>query len=118
MNYQQSSPAITGSAGTTKVNLNGLSVYYNPHIDAQKVTISYNGLLHHDGAQAVYLHASIGNTGQVWNNPYDYQMHKTCNGWKAEIPLQPQQPLNFCFKDCANNWDNNSGHNWSITVNP
>jgi len=36
-------------------------------------------------------------------------MKRTSIGFEATIPVMEADTLNICFKDCANNWDNNSG---------
>lgn len=118
MYHNQSVPATTGPAGTTKVNLDGVSIYYNPHIDPNRVKIGYNGMLDHDSTQNVYLHTGMSEEQQNWSNVYDYPMERTCNGWRLEVPVHPKQPLSFCFRDNHNRWDNNNGSNWTINVNP
>ena len=74
------------------------------------VNICYSGLLSRSGADQVYLHCGFGDT-QHWNSVQDLRMERTARGWEKNVTLQSNQ-LNFCFKDSASNWDNNSGHNW------
>ncbi len=39
-------------------------------------------------------------------------MTRTDKGFEVSIPVLKADKLNVCFKDCANNWDNNSGKNY------
>ena len=57
----------------------------------------------------VYAHIGYGNR---WDNLYDYQMNRTDKGFEVNIPVLKSDNLSVCFKDCANNWDNNSGNNY------
>lgn len=94
---------------------NGL--YVNPSIPTvgEKIKVSYDGLLSKSGATHVYAHVGYGSK---WDNTCDYQMTKTGMGFEVSIPVSRPDVLNVCFKDCANNWDNNSGKNYSFEVTP
>ena len=77
-----------------------------------EVTIIYNGLLKNSGADQVYLHYGYGDT----DRGYDIntiRMDNTHQGFEKTISMKNHM-LNFCFKDSANNWDNNNGHNWTV----
>ncbi|MDD2421961.1 MAG: carbohydrate-binding protein [Heliobacteriaceae bacterium] len=74
----------------------------------RNVTIVYNGLLYRAGAQQVYLHTGYGPN---WQSVYDHRMERTSEGWQCTINLTEDE-LHFCFKDSADNWDNNQGNNW------
>ncbi|HEX2952815.1 MAG TPA: carbohydrate-binding protein [Bacillota bacterium] len=77
------------------------------------VHINYDGLLKNSGAHDVYLH--YGSDG--WKNAGTIQMTKRHDGvFSTQIPANAAHEINICFKDCANNWDNNSGWNWKIDV--
>lgn len=115
MDYNNTTPMATNHIGTTKVNLGGVSIHYSPQHSTDTVTIDYAGILHNSGAAGVYLRAGINN-GYGWQNLHDYPMHRTVSGWQAQVPIQPGQTIDFCFKDSANNWDNNNQHNWSLTL--
>lgn len=80
-----------------------------------KVRINYNGLLAKSGAEKIYLHAGISK-GKDWRNVRDIEMHHSGEGWTTELEVKNADKLNFCFKDSANNWDNNNGHNWSYKI--
>lgn len=95
----------------TKYYENGVFIYPSIH-DTWHIT--YTGLLKECGADKVYAH--VGH-GRLWNNLYDFEMEKTDQGFELTLPLpQNSERVNFCFKDSANNWDNNSGHDYSFLV--
>lgn len=78
-----------------------------------KVLIDYFGLLKNSGAEHVYLHYGVDG----WKNSGTVKMDRKYDGaFHAEIPAQAAHEVNFCFKDCANNWDNNSGWDWKVNV--
>jgi hypothetical protein len=79
----------------------------------EKIKISYDGLLPKSGAAHVYAHVGYGGN---WDGLCDYQMTKTSTGFETNIPVESSNTLNLCFKDCANNWDNNSGNNYVYNV--
>ena len=77
------------------------------------VHIKYRGLLKNAGANDVYLY--YGADG--WKNSQTIRMSKDSMGdFAASLPAQAAHEVNFCFKDAANNWDNNSGWNWAVNV--
>lgn len=79
----------------------------------QSVNIAYRGLLAKSGADQVYLH--YGHDG--WQSPVTIAMSWQPDGSAvATLPCNAQREINFCFKDSANNWDNNSGWNWKCDV--
>jgi len=90
-------------------------VYISPAIPSagDSAKIVYDGLLSKSGAAHVY--ARIG-YGSKWDNLHDYPMSRSNMGFEATIPVIKSDTLNVCFKDCANNWDNNSGRNYSFDV--
>ncbi len=79
------------------------------------VNVLYDGLLHTSGAQEVYLHVGYG-PHYNWQKVRDLKMFRTGRGWEQTIEVNSPDRLNFCFKDSAENWDNNSGYNWSFEV--
>ena len=92
------------------------SVTISPSIPAvnQEVQIIYNGILLQDGASEVYAHVGFGSN---WKSTADYRMNRTPRGFEVSIPITNHTDrLNVCFKDSANNWDNNSGSNYSFPV--
>jgi hypothetical protein len=77
-----------------------------------EVNIVYNGLLSRSGADQVFLHYGLGDP-RSWSNVNTIRMDRSFKGWEKTLRLQNNQ-ITFCFKDSANNWDNNSGFNWTI----
>ncbi|WP_425059161.1 hypothetical protein SCACP_38280 [Sporomusa carbonis] len=99
-----------------KYHANGVFIY--PAVPpAQSISrIIYNGLLPKSGATEVYAHVGLGRS---WESIRDYKMTKTAHGFEASIPIPPNADiLHVCFKDAANNWDNNAGANYSFIVGP
>lgn len=93
-----------------------IEVKPTPITSGEKVTISYNGLLAESGAKQVYLHAGVG-FNDSWQDVTSIQMKKEGDkGWQAQLKINTVDRFNFCFKDSAENWDNNQGSNWSFEV--
>lgn len=86
-----------------------------PMTSGQQVSIKYNGLLAASGADNVYLHYGYGPSNR-WEEVQDIPMKRTSNGFEAAFKVDASDRLNFCFKDSANNWDNNNGKDWSYTI--
>jgi hypothetical protein len=78
----------------------------------ENVRIKYYGLLKNSGANEVYLH--YGKDG--WHNADTIRMHMENGEFVAEVKAEADREMNFCFKDSANNWDNNSGYNWKVNI--
>jgi hypothetical protein len=94
---------------------NGVVVDPLPVTAEEEVTFLYYGLLDKSGADQVYLHCGYGNP-QNWQNVQDVRMERTRRGWAKTIKVEDMDRFNFCFKDSANNWDNNNGINWSFEI--
>lgn len=75
--------------------------------------VRYQGLLANSGAEKVYVYVGYGGN---WERAIDYKMVRTPNGFEAQVPVSAQNGLIICFHDNANNWDNNSGQNYSFEV--
>ncbi len=85
-----------------------------PLASKKKGTIMYRGLLASSGADSVYLYAGYGD---AWENARFTPMQKVDETtWSAELMVEGDRKLNFCFKDGADHWDNNSGLNWAIEI--
>ena len=109
----------TTRGGTAKESslMGGVSISPMPVTAGERVTVKYNGLLAQSGADALYLHTGFG--PKDWRNVSDIPMLREKAGtWKADVELDPNETsrLNFCFRDTASNWDNNSGLNWSLEI--
>jgi hypothetical protein len=87
-------------------------VEVNPSAYANEATVCYNGLLAKSGADQIYLHCGFGDP-RSWSNVTTQKMERSPKGWEKNIRLTNNQAI-ICFKDSANNWDNNNGHNWNV----
>lgn len=92
---------------------NGVTIQPAIPVAGENVTVMYDGLLAKCGASHIYARIGFGSN---WDNESDYAMTKTDTGFEVTIPVLKADTLNLCFKDCANNWDNNSGMNYSFDV--
>ncbi len=98
------------------INYSEVVVDPTPITAGEKITINYDGLLSKSGAGKVYLHAGVG-FRDSWRDITDVEMHPKSDGtWSAQLRVNTNDRFNFCFKDRANNWDNNDGDNWSFEV--
>ncbi|MBP2651022.1 MAG: Carbohydrate binding domain (family 25) [Firmicutes bacterium] len=78
------------------------------------VELAYSGLLAKNGATEIFAHVGFDN---AWTSASDYIMTKSEYGYKAKIYIPSNAEfLKVCFKDAANNWDNNSGNNYSFLL--
>jgi len=83
-----------------------------PHPN-ETVKIVYDGLLAKSGATHILAHVGFG---QRWDHVHDYSMVKKSTGFEATVPVQHADTINVAFKDCATNWDNNNGKNYSFDI--
>ena len=85
----------------------------SPATKGREVLIRYNGLLAKSGADRVFCH--YGYDG--WSNVATAEMRRDADGsFAVSLPAHGNSEINFCFKDSANNWDNNSGWNWLTDI--
>jgi hypothetical protein len=92
---------------------NGVSVSPAIPTAGEKLRVMYDGILSKNGATHLYAHVGYGPN---WENLYDYPMTTSSIGFEANIPILNADTVNICFKDCADNWDNNSGKNYSFDI--
>lgn len=79
----------------------------------QKVRIEYRGILMQSGADNLWLHCGFDN----WKNEQDIVMDRTAEGtFSCNTSIEGKNEMNFCFKDSANNWDNNNGNDWTCKI--
>ena len=76
------------------------------------LTVIYNGLLKNSGADQVYLHYGFGDATR-WSDVETTRMDNSFQGFEKTIRMK-NHTCKFCFKDSADNWDNNCGHNWTV----
>lgn len=77
------------------------------------VKITYAGQLFQNGSDGVTIHYGFG---ENWSNAQDIVMEKTELGYQANIHVQPDSKLNFCFKNSCGEWDNNNGANYEFKI--
>lgn len=79
----------------------------------EKTAVKYKGLLNKNGADKVYLHYGFDG----WKNVQTVEMEEAQNGmFFTHVKVDGNEEINFCFKDAANNWDNNNGINWTTEI--
>ncbi|HBF37676.1 MAG TPA: carbohydrate-binding protein [Firmicutes bacterium] len=78
------------------------------------LNIQYRGLLKESGANEVYLHYGFDS----WNRAVStIKMDKQDDGnFRTTIKAEDAHEMNLCFKDSADNWDNNNGYNWNLPL--
>ncbi len=81
--------------------------------EGHNLSITYDGLLHRAGADAIFAYYGYGTR---WTNKNTVKMLKTDDGFRANITVPKTGTINMVFKDSANNWDNNMGKNYSFDV--
>ncbi|PKM83290.1 MAG: carbohydrate-binding protein [Firmicutes bacterium HGW-Firmicutes-14] len=96
-------------------NVGGVNVYPTPITLGEQINVIYDGLLFNSGAQEIYLHTGYG-VHDRWQDVRDMKMLRTGRGWEQTFQVTEPSRINFCFRDNAGNWDNNSGHNWSFEI--
>lgn len=111
-------PSITEARYVTNAYQphSGWAVDYNPGqlYQGSALTIYYHGSL--DSSSHVYLHWGENN----WQNvvTVDKPMVKRADGfWETTIsvPVDATQ-INFAFRNDNNQWDNNGGGNWNVSI--
>ncbi|MTI80112.1 MAG: carbohydrate-binding protein [Firmicutes bacterium] len=94
----------------------GVVVDPTPITAGEEIVVFYNGLLAQSGADSVYLHCGYGDSTD-WHGVQDLRMAKTGFGYVKTLRMpEVDSRFNFCFHDPANNWDNNTGYNWSFEI--
>jgi len=106
--------AAVSTKNRTSIVEEGVEITPIPVTEGESVTIKYDGLLAQSGATKIYTHLGYGSSEQ-WRDIQDIPMMNSKSGWTCEAVAE-QERLNFCFHDSTNNWDNNNGLNWSVTV--
>lgn len=96
-----------------QISWQGITVNPVPTKVGDRCNISYEGLLKKSGADQVFLHCGYG---PEWSNAQYIPMYNTATGCTCDFTVNQDGNLNFCFKDSANHWDNNSGQNWAFFV--
>lgn len=92
---------------------NGVTVTPATPTSGDNIKIVYDGLLSKSGA--TNLVARVG-FDEKWKNTNDYAMTRTPTGFEASLHVPNAKTLNVCFRDIADNWDNNNGRNYSFEI--
>ena len=104
---------------TNNVSRYGIQSYSKSGVAFEKLSetqaeISYSGLLAKSGAQEVQGVYGFG-SNQNWEGVSAVQLKKEGEGaFKAVLPIEHGKNINIAFKDTAENWDNNSGMNYTF----
>lgn len=88
---------------------NGVILSKKTIYSGDKIKLSYTGLLAQAGAQNIFLHVGYGDN---WDNSSLIPMELDQGIFNAELNILENMNLGICFKDTADNWDNNSGQNY------
>lgn len=89
---------------------NGVSL---SKVSDHTVALKYDGLLAKSGADDVYSVIGYGSNSN-WENVQTIRMNRFGNSFHADIPAMHGMNINVAFKDSAENWDNNSGMNYTF----
>ncbi|AEY66740.1 carbohydrate-binding protein [Clostridium sp. BNL1100] len=92
---------------------NGVFLSKKTLYSGDKVILKYNGLLCQAGAENIYVHVGFG---ESWENKYFVSMTNENDTFIAEIDIKDGKTCGMCFKDAADNWDNNSGENYVFNI--
>lgn len=83
-------------------------------LSESEAKICYSGLLAKSGADSVIGVYGFG-SNQKWEDVSEVVMTRDATGaFTATIPIVRGKNVNFAFKDSADNWDNNSGLNYTF----
>lgn len=93
----------------------GVVVDPTPITVGEEITVLYYGLLAKSGADQIFIRVGFGD-GRDWKNISDLKMSRTGWGWVKTMEMPDEERFNFCFRDSAQNWDNNNGINWSFQI--
>lgn len=97
----------------------GIQSYSKSGVTFEKISdsqakISYSGLLAKGGAQEVNGVYGYG-SNQNWEGVSTLTLNNGDSGsFEAIMSLEQGKNVNIAFKDCAENWDNNSGMNYTF----
>lgn len=95
---------------------NSYSVQGVELLDARNtLRLVYSGVLAESGPEQIYAVVGYGNNLN-WENVQEFPMYSTSpNKYELMLPVTRTGNINIVFKDSSNNWDNNSGLNYSFT---
>lgn len=103
----------------TDVSKYGIQSYSKSGVTFEKMSeiqakIMYSGLLIKSGAQEVDGVYGYG-SNQNWENISTISLKKeAADSYMGIVPIEYGKNINMVFKDSAENWDNNSGMNYTF----
>ena len=91
------------------------NIFFNTDkvVENTDVKVTYAGKLFQNGSEDVIVHYGFG---ENWEGSGDITMQKSELGFQADIHVQPNTKLNFCFRNSAGEWDNNDGFNYAFKI--
>lgn len=91
------------------------NIFFNTDkvVENTDVKVTYAGKLFQNGSEDVIVHYGFG---ENWEGSADITMQKSELGFQADIHVQPNTKLNFCFRNSAGEWDNNNGSNYAFKI--
>ena len=91
------------------------NIFFNTDkvIENTEVKVTYAGYLFQNGSDEVIVHYGFGDN---WENAQDIKMQKTELGYQADIYVEANSKLNFCFRNGNGEWDNNEGNNYAFKI--
>lgn len=91
------------------------NIFFNTDkvIENTEVKVTYAGDLFQNGSDEVIVHYGFG---ENWENAQDITMQKTELGYQADIYVESNTKLNFCFRNGNGEWDNNEGNNYTFEI--
>ncbi len=92
---------------------NGVLLSKKTIYSGDKIKVSYNGLLAQSGAQSIFLHVGFGDE---WKECSLVPMNFEQGTFSVELDILNYKNFGICFKDTADNWDNNSRDNYVFSI--
>ena len=91
------------------------NIFFNTDklVENSNIKISYTGKFFQESSEEVFIHYGFGFN---WDGLNEVKMEKTELGFQAEIFLGEGDSFNFCFRNGNNEWDNNTGQNYSFPI--
>lgn len=91
------------------------NIFFNTDkvIENTDVRVTYAGKLFQNGSENVIVHYGFG---ENWENAQEQTMQKSDLGFQADIHVQSNTKLNFCFRNSNGEWDNNNGSNYAFKI--
>lgn len=92
------------------------TVYFGTEklIEGRSAKLTYKGALATPDTSEIYVHYGYG---LLWDNLQETKLEKVDDTtYEAEVTISGTESINFCFRDANNNWDNNSGKNYTAEI--